>query len=544
MGPTHLTDADQLVLSQLLAQSPVFNSLSEAEAAFLLAVGKRRAVAAGEELLASGSPGDQLFIVLDGTIQILMPSQDGEVFVERFQRGDVLGEIAVLDDQPRTAAGRAASPSTLLAIQRDDFHAFLERFPRYRQRLISILARRLRRTSDLVSDMLTVESGVTLPPDEQVAARFQATIVGYGRYGNNYIGPKYAKLGYPWEAVAVVDPHLTRGGFAASVLGRRCPDCLLFRSFEEWYDGYFSQLTPDLRARQVVEMPLKPELLYEEAVRYVDAGVEQLILPKPVVMNQAELHALIDRVARDRVKAAVASQWCYSDVPQIIRREIQRVSADPRAGRVQRVEIEFSKEDGLAYATAPPLLELPHVLQLLSSIGLIDVAHDTPEVVGTSTLVALRYRPEHIVDGVYVRASIDYQPPAGRKRSSPNWDYQERTLKVYFENNPSIPWLMVDFWMKFTRSGDIAIRPGQLRLYEPDEQGPRYLELHVVDDQLLTMNRMIYASFDQEFEQFQRDPRVLSLERYRAIGEHLLMIQEEWEAVRAGDGTSTRSAGS
>ena len=60
-----------------------------------------------------------------------MPSQDGEVFVERFQRGDMLGEIAVLDDQPRTAAGWAVSRSTLLAIQRDDFHAFLERFPHY-----------------------------------------------------------------------------------------------------------------------------------------------------------------------------------------------------------------------------------------------------------------------------------------------------------------------------------------------------------------------------------------------------------------------------
>jgi CRP-like cAMP-binding protein len=518
-------------LAQLLEQTPLFDSLSEDEAAFLLALGKRRTVTAGEQLLASGSPGDELFVVLDGTIQVLLPSQDGEVVVERFQRGDVLGEIAILDDQPRTAAGWATSPSTLLEIDRDHFHGFLERFPHYRERLIGILVRRLRRTSDLVSQMLTVESGGISTPDDEVAAGFQTTIVGYGRYGNNYIGPKYAKPGYPWEAVAVVDPHLTRTGFGASVLGRRCPDCLLFRSFEEWYAGYFAQLTPELRARQVVEMPLKPELLYEEALRYIDAGVKQLILPKPVVTNQAQLHALIDRVPHERVKAAVASQWWYSDVPQIIRRELERASADQLAGRVQRVEIEFSKENGQAYATAPPLLELPHVVQLLSSIGVIDVAHDTPEVAGTGTLVTLMYRPQHIVDGVYVRAGIDYRPSARQKRSSPMWDYQERTLNVYLENDPSVPWLMADFWMKFTRSGDTAIRPGRLRLYEPDERGPRYLELQVVDDQLLTMNRLIYASFDQEFESFQRDPRIMSLERYRAIGEHLMMIEEEWGAL-------------
>ena len=530
-------DADRRLFLQLLAQNPLFESLSEDEAAFLLEVGKRRIVAAGEQLFASGSPGDQLFIVLAGTIQILLPSQDGDVVVERFQRGDVLGEIAVLDDQPRTATGRAASPSTLLVVERDDFHAFLERFPHYRQRLIGILAQRLRRTSDLVSEMVTIDSGVILPPDQDVAPHFQATIVGYGRYGNNYIGPKYAKPGYPWQAVAIVDPHLTRGRFAVSVLGRRCPDCLLFRSFQEWYDGYFAQLTPDRRARQVVEIPLKPELLYEEVLRYVDAGVKQLILPKPVVMNRGQLHALIDRVVHERINAAVASQWFYSDFPRIVQREIQRISVDQRAGRVQRVEIEFSKEHGLAYATPPPLLELPHVLQLLSSIGLIDVVHDNPEVVGTATLVALTYHPRHIIDGVYVRASTDFRPSAPQKRSSPNWDYQERTLNVYFEDEPSIPRLMIDFWIKFIRSGDIAIRPAQLRLYEIDELGPRYLELHFVDDQLMTMNRTIYESFDQEFELFQRDPRVMSLERYRAIGEHLMMIQEEWGSLNAADGS-------
>jgi CRP-like cAMP-binding protein len=528
-------DADLQTFPRLLEQNPLLASLSRDEAAFLLAVGRRRALAAGERLFASGSPGDELFIVLDGTIHILMPSQDGDVFVERFQRGDMLGEIAVLDDQPRTASGLAASPSTVLAIRRDDFHAFLERFPHYRQRLIAILVQRLRRTSDLVSEMLTVESGVALPPDERVEPRFQVTIVGYGRYGNNYIGPKYAKTGYPWQAVAVVDPLLTRGQFSVSMLGRSQPDTLLFRSFQEWYDGYFARLTPDQRARQVVEIPLKPELLYDQVRQYIDAGVRQLILPKPVVMNQAQLRDLIQRVAGARVKAAVASQWYYSDFPHVIRREIRQLAAERRAARVLRVEIEFSKEHGLAYATPPPLLELPHVLQLLSSIGLIDVAQNAPEITGTETMVALTYRPKQIVDGVYVRESTDYRPTSARKQSAPNWDYQERTLRVYFDDDPAAPGLMVDFWIKFIRSGDIAIRPGQLRLYDSGGERPRYLELNFVDDQLLTMNRAIYASFDQDFEAFQRDPRVMSLDRYRAIGEHLMAIQEAWERCRSGE---------
>jgi hypothetical protein len=237
------------------------------------------------------------------------------------------------------------------------------------------------------------------------------------------------------------------------------------------------------------------------------------------------------RVAVGGVKAAVASQWHYSDFPRIIQREIRHLAAE--RGGVQRVEVEFSKENGLAYATPPALLELPHVLQLLGSIGLVDFARDTPEITGSATLVALAYHPPQIADGVYIRASTDYRPSALNKQKYPSWDYQERTLNVYFDAAAAFPELQIDFWIKFIRSGDIAIRPGQMRIYDAGHDDPRYLELQFVDDQLLRMNRAIYAAFDQPFEQFQHDRRVLSLERYRPIGEQLMAIQDAWERRRA-----------
>jgi CRP-like cAMP-binding protein len=522
-------DAQSLALQQLLAHTPLFASITSDEAAFLLAVGKRRALEAQERLFAAGSPGSELFVVLEGSIHILMPSQDGDVLVERFRRGDVLGEVAVLDDQPRTATGVAAEPCAVLAIGRDDVRAFIDRFPRYRDILIAILAQRLRRTSSLVSEMLTTESGVVLPPDERVVPRFGATIVGYGRYGSAYIGPKYAKRGYPWDVMAVVDPLLTPDRFAASVLGRSKPDTPVFRDFDTWYAGYFKRLAPDQQARQVIEIPLKPEFVYDQVLRYIDAGIRHFILPKPVVMNEAQLSDLARRVAGGQVKAAVASQWHYSDFPRLIRREIAHLAAE--RGATRRVEIEFSKENGLAYATTPPLLELPHVLQLLGSIGLVDFARDTPQITGTATSVELLYRPPQIDGGVVVRASTDYQPSALRKQKYPNWDYQERTLNIFFDPAAPFPELQIDFWIKFIRSGDIALRPGQMRIYDADSADPRFLELQFVDDQLLQMNRAIYASFDQPFEHFQRDPRVLSLERYRPIGEQLMAIQAVWERV-------------
>src|SRR3954454_14783459 len=75
---------------------------------------------------------------------------------------------------------------------------------------------------------------------------------------------------------------------------------------------------------------------------YMRAGVRNVILPKPVTTSRELLERLTDEVAKLRVKVAVASQWYYSDLPRIIRREIKRVAGQPDAHladiRLDRVE--------------------------------------------------------------------------------------------------------------------------------------------------------------------------------------------------------------
>ncbi|NEP03667.1 MAG: Gfo/Idh/MocA family oxidoreductase [Okeania sp. SIO2G4] len=114
---------------------------------------------------------------------------------------------------------------------------------------------------------------------------FQTTIVGYGRYGKNYIGTKYAKNEYFWEIVSIVDPVITSSLFADSILGQNQPQTYLFQSFRQWHDNYFKYLNNQQKARQVIEIALKPELVYEQLMLYIEAGVKHFILPKPVVTN-------------------------------------------------------------------------------------------------------------------------------------------------------------------------------------------------------------------------------------------------------------------
>lgn len=392
---------------------------------------------------------------------------------------------------------------------------------------------------------------MTIEPVAFSSPTFQTTIVGYGRYGNNYIGPKYAKSGYSWEVVAIVDPIINPFTFKQSVLGKHKPQTYLFKSFNEWHNIYFKSLDEKQKARQVIEIALKPELVYEQLMLYVQAGVKHFILPKPVVTNQKELMKITAILQKHKVKAAVASQWYYSDIPKFIKREIQRMIERPKSKNavlpvdkntqnnlfnIYFIEVKFSKENGRAYATKPPLLELPHALQLLNSIGLIDFHKHLPEVSGTDTVVNVIYRPENITQGIHIQASIDLAPHPLVKSRFPLWDIQERCLKIYLQKNSVEPNLKADFWIKFDRSGEVAVRPGELVILDNDEYGNQQkLTLNFVDDQLLHMNIKIYEAFQKGFIEFQNNNHILSLDRYGSIGQQIMLIQQMWELVKDND---------
>lgn len=367
--------------------------------------------------------------------------------------------------------------------------------------------------------------------------KLQTTIVGYGRYGNKYIGSKYAKNSYSWEAIAVVDPLITKSKFEQSVLGQNKPQTELFKSFEEWYENYFIKLDDNEKSRQVIEIALKPELVYSQALLYIEAGVKNIILPKPVVVNLQELCELTELVKKHQVKAAVSSQWYYCQLPKFIKREIKRIAPNfynhNSIPSIHKIEVDYSKENGFAYQTKPPLLELPHALQLVSSIGLADLSQCIPEVSGTDTAVDIVYRSVSIREGIHIHASIDMKPLAYLKSQFPSWDIQERSLKIYLLENSVQPELEVDFWVKFDSSGEVAIRPGKLRILDSElADKPEILELTFLEDQLLAMNQAIYKAFAQKTAEFEKDDTVLSLEKYGSIGRQIMEIHRLWEAAK------------
>ncbi|HET9644035.1 MAG TPA: hypothetical protein VFP68_11905 [Burkholderiaceae bacterium] len=353
--------------------------------------------------------------------------------------------------------------------------------------------------------------------------RYPVTLVGYGRYGN-YIGPKYARCGHPWEIHAVVDPQVSRDAFDQTVLGKLRPHTQLLQTAEAWSQQYFSKLEPSKRSQVVVELALAADKVLEAARQYILAGVKNLILPKPVVDTEEALVELIELVRRHRVKAAVASQWFYSSLPRIVARDLRRLTSGPGAPHpdLDRVVIEFSKENGHGIAPAP-LCELPHALQILDCAGLLEGGQR--ECIDSEPwAVTVKYAVPHVRQGVFAIARMDYERKPSQQHIHTDWDYQERTLKVYGAGPHPLLW--ADLWIKFSRSGNSIVHAGRYNTLEPDG---RVHSHGIAEDMLQQMHEAIFEAFDLPWEQFEASDAALPLSRYSPIGLELTRCHKAWK---------------
>jgi CRP-like cAMP-binding protein len=108
----------------------------------------------GEAVFLKGDPGNAMMAVLSGRVRICAYSAGGrEVVLNVISPGEVFGEIAMIDGGERTADAFAMENTDLLVLNRRDFMPFLERNPHVCVKLLEILCRRLRWTSEQLEDV-------------------------------------------------------------------------------------------------------------------------------------------------------------------------------------------------------------------------------------------------------------------------------------------------------------------------------------------------------------------------------------------------------
>jgi CRP-like cAMP-binding protein len=105
-------------------------------------------LAPGEVLFREGERGDAMFVLLEGTMDIII----GDKVVENSQRGAIIGELALIDQSPRGATAVARDPARLAKVDQRRFHFLIQQNPFFATHVMKELADRLRRMSRLYAE--------------------------------------------------------------------------------------------------------------------------------------------------------------------------------------------------------------------------------------------------------------------------------------------------------------------------------------------------------------------------------------------------------
>lgn len=136
---------------EILAEVPLFQLLDADERAALAAKVEAISAPEGKLLFSYGDPGDSLFIVREGEVEIFFKNDTGDRLVlERPGPGDFFGELSLLDAGPRTASAVVTKDLQAVMVDREDIEALLKRHPAAAMDLLTATGRRLREANRLL----------------------------------------------------------------------------------------------------------------------------------------------------------------------------------------------------------------------------------------------------------------------------------------------------------------------------------------------------------------------------------------------------------
>lgn len=127
-----------------LARAPLFSELSKKELTQLARLSDDMEVEAGRVLCREGKTGQEFFVIVDGEVEVTRKGKP----VKRRGGDDFFGEIALLEDIPRTATVKAKTPLRLFVLTSRDFRRLVQSSPSVERKVMRSLARRLVELSD------------------------------------------------------------------------------------------------------------------------------------------------------------------------------------------------------------------------------------------------------------------------------------------------------------------------------------------------------------------------------------------------------------
>lgn len=166
--------------ADLLHEVPLFALLDDAERSALAERIEVKTFKEGETIFKTGDPGDSLYVVTTGEVELSVKTKTGEaVVLEKNGRGDFFGEISLLDEGPRTATAKALSDVEVLEVDRGDLDELFRLKPTAAMDLLTTTGKRLRQNAEIIRNAATRNPNVEEEDKRSVIMKVADWIAGF-----------------------------------------------------------------------------------------------------------------------------------------------------------------------------------------------------------------------------------------------------------------------------------------------------------------------------------------------------------------------------
>ncbi len=164
----------------ILSEFALFRGLPPEKLARINELMHRKTVPAGTNMITAEQPGEVVYVLVEGTVKILVEQLDGrEVILAFLGAGDTVGEMSLVDSAGRSANVMTMERCTFLWMDRAAFHECLKGIPEFTQNLVKLLCSRLRLANEQIQSLSSLD----------VAGRLARQILAFAeRYGRNEDG--------------------------------------------------------------------------------------------------------------------------------------------------------------------------------------------------------------------------------------------------------------------------------------------------------------------------------------------------------------------
>ena len=144
---------------ELIRRFPIFSKIAPAKQKLLCFSSDRLTYGAGQVLFQEGAVGDACYVVIDGLVEISVMRNEVRLLLNTLGSNELIGEIAIFGQVPRTATATAKTRVEVLRISKDLFHSVIRENPDAAIELIRILAARLAHTTAVLANQSSAVGG-------------------------------------------------------------------------------------------------------------------------------------------------------------------------------------------------------------------------------------------------------------------------------------------------------------------------------------------------------------------------------------------------